>query len=149
VEEKRNLSPSERIKGFAFGLAFFEESAEKIIRACSSLGPVKRVRKGKGRKTSQGNSLEVISENLEPDLFETPKEIRQIPVKFGNTALKSIKETYVPNCGYCGKTAKYQDNFGKGFSQSGVEYSNLVNYQEVSDVEVKTLFIKEVSTFKF
>jgi hypothetical protein len=148
VEEKRNLSPDRRIKPFAFGLAFFEESAEKIIRACSSLSTFKNKTK-KQENASQGSSLEVISENLSPSLFESGKQLKETTSRFEVPVLKNVKEIYAPSRNYSGKKASYKDNFVVGFNQKIQEYENLVGYQDESSEEIKTIFIKEVSTFKF
>lgn len=149
MEEKRNLSPSERIKPFAFSLVFFEKSAEKIIRACSSLSTFKKKQAENEEKSSQSNSLEVLSENLGPNLFESEKQLKGIPTNFGNPVLKNIKEIYSFGGNYSGKRASYKSSFTSGSSQKNSEYGSVVNYQEGLGEDIVPLFIKEVLTFKF
>ena len=168
MEDKRNLSPSGRVKSSVVGLPFFGESAGKIIRVCSGLG-IFRCKTKKQEKVSQGNSLEVISESVKTDGSATPvqgnslevisessspivpeseKPLKGVSSQFKAPVLKEIGKIYALNTDYSGKTARYKDNFKIRSSMAGSSYSVPASNSGESYGNVKTIFIKEDLTLK-
>lgn len=130
MKESKTLSHKKKIKDSASDLAFFEEDAEKVIRACKELAFLKgSSKKGSKKKVvsepleviseklvesssevSSSESLEVISEKLTPEIF--PQEVvkKEIPVKFEDPTLDEVKKIYKPSEIYSSK----KDNLYKG-----------------------------------
>jgi len=154
VKESKNLSCKKKIKNSAFALTFFEESAEKVIRACNSLAFFKKNSKKDLMKDVSGESLEVLSEKLSPDFFVSQKNKKEQLIKFENPTLKGFKESYKTAKIYSSKKNSYQNfslNVNKNKNIEKFPYQGVISYGEENsfEEEIKIIFVNEVSTFKF